>query len=80
MTEGLLPFNRGGVIVFPLWIPLLLLAMPTALLCRLDRRCIPPGHCQSCGYNLTGNTSGICPECGHHLDCSAGRPQDPPFT
>jgi hypothetical protein len=22
------------------------------------------GHCQSCGYNLTGNISGICPECG----------------
>jgi hypothetical protein len=20
--------------------------------------------CQKCGYNLTGNTSGICPECG----------------
>jgi hypothetical protein len=22
------------------------------------------GICASCGYNLTGNTSGICPECG----------------
>jgi predicted RNA-binding Zn-ribbon protein involved in translation (DUF1610 family) len=22
------------------------------------------GHCPSCNYNLTGNTSGICPECG----------------
>lgn len=22
------------------------------------------GHCPKCGYNLTGNTSGICPECG----------------
>ena len=21
-------------------------------------------HCNSCGYNLTGNLSGICPECG----------------
>ena len=20
--------------------------------------------CASCGYNLTGNTSGVCPECG----------------
>ena len=20
--------------------------------------------CANCGYNLTGNTSGICPECG----------------
>jgi hypothetical protein len=22
------------------------------------------GHCRTCNYNLTGNTSGICPECG----------------
>ncbi len=27
----------------------------------------PPGHCQSCGYNLTGNVSGICPECGSRI-------------
>lgn len=23
-----------------------------------------PGHCPHCGYDLTGNTSGVCPECG----------------
>ena len=25
-----------------------------------------PGHCPHChcGYNLTGNVSGVCPECG----------------
>ena len=22
------------------------------------------GKCPACGYNLTGNTSGVCPECG----------------
>jgi len=22
------------------------------------------GHCRSCGYDLTGNESGVCPECG----------------
>jgi len=22
------------------------------------------GHCRKCGYDLTGNVSGICPECG----------------
>lgn len=27
-------------------------------------RGFPPGHCQTCGYNLTGNVSGLCPECG----------------
>ena len=30
--------------------------------CRTWRRV--EGHCTSCGYNLTGNTSGACPECG----------------
>ena len=24
----------------------------------------PLGMCQKCGYNLRGNISGICPECG----------------
>jgi len=24
----------------------------------------PRAHCRTCGYNLTGNSSGICPECG----------------
>lgn len=24
----------------------------------------PEGHCQTCGYNLTGNVSGRCSECG----------------
>ena len=24
----------------------------------------PKGHCARCGYDLTGNVSGRCPECG----------------
>ncbi len=30
----------------------------------LARWRVPKGHCQKCRYNLTGNISGICPECG----------------
>ncbi len=28
------------------------------------RRPSRPGCCRSCGYDLTGNESGTCPECG----------------
>ena len=32
------------------------------------RRRVPQGHCRTCGYDLTGNTSGICPECGTAIE------------
>jgi predicted amidophosphoribosyltransferase len=44
----------------------LVVAIPTAFLWRRDRRRYPPGHCRQCGYNLTGNESGICSECRVH--------------
>ena len=28
---------------------------------------IPWVHCRTCGYDLTGNTSGTCPECGREV-------------
>jgi hypothetical protein len=37
------------------------LAVFILALYRLRRR---RGHCLTCGYNLTGNISGVCPECG----------------
>jgi hypothetical protein len=52
---------------FPMW-PITFFAaalaapLPIALVRRLNRRA--SGSCLKCGYNLTGNTSGICPECG----------------
>ena len=30
------------------------------------------GLCQACGYNLTANTSGVCPECGTPVPAPAG--------
>lgn len=32
------------------------------------RRRHKPGHCLNCEYDLTGNTSGVCPECGTSTD------------
>ena len=51
-------------IELPLWLLLLLTAIPTAWLWHRDRRRIRPGCCLRCGYDLTGNTSGVCSECG----------------
>jgi len=31
-------------------------------------RIINPDLCTGCGYNLTGNVSGYCPECGRALE------------
>ncbi len=28
----------------------------------------PIGHCVQCGYNLTGNVSGVCPECAEAIE------------
>ncbi len=52
-------------LTIPLWIPTLLIAIPSFLLWRRNRK-LPEGHC-NCGYNLTGNMSGVCPECGRKL-------------
>ena len=55
--------GNGTSVGLPIWIPFLLIALPTAYLFWRDRR-PPRGHCRECGYNLTGNVSGVCPECG----------------
>jgi len=47
----------------PFWCLLPGAVIPTVILWRRDRT-FPPGHCQSCGYNLMGNATGVCPECG----------------
>jgi hypothetical protein len=34
---------------------------------RARRRPAEPGRCPRCDYDLTGNVSGVCPECGTKL-------------
>ena len=31
---------------------------------RVDKRRLRLGQCIHCGYDLAGNLSGVCPECG----------------
>ncbi len=49
--------------------PLYLLVIPfaslTAWLWYRNQRRSRRGQCSECGYDLTGNTSGVCPECGN---------------
>ena len=51
----------------PLWILLVLVAIPTAIFWRRDRRSVKPGHCQTCGYDLRASKK-TCPECGTAID------------
>lgn len=58
-------FAGGGPAAsIPFWLLFLVMTVATVTLFYLDRRCIPTGCCKKCGYNLKGNASGICPECG----------------
>ena len=50
-------------LVLPFLPPFVVVAIPTAILWYRDRR-PPKGHCRKCGYDLTGNVSGVCSECG----------------
>ncbi len=60
-------FDRNGRFILELWEPLVMLIVLTAIAWLANRFRYPLGHCQRCGYNLKGNISGVCPECGTSL-------------
>ena len=66
------PRTRSYQFVIPLWIPSILSLCLCGLLWHRDRGWRRPGCCLRCGYDLTGNTSGVCSECG--------LPKPPPAT
>ena len=76
-TPGLsfrVPLDHIG---FPFWT---ITAAGLIVWLALTPRRKPIGHCPSCAYDLTGNTTGICPECGHAvgaLSASEGRNPEP---
>jgi len=68
----------GGVrlYVLPWWaIALGFAVAPGGSAIRAWRRRHPlrPGLCPRCGYDLTGNVSGVCPECGTSDDANSRR-------
>ncbi|GMU84288.1 MAG: hypothetical protein AMXMBFR47_41580 [Planctomycetota bacterium] len=59
-------YNSVGLetIYLPFWMPLLAIGGPTFWLWLRRRGTSGSGACEACGYDLTGNLSGQCPECG----------------
>lgn len=65
-----LPFIETNIppiaIGMPLWIPFAV-TVAIAFASWRSLRALPPGHCRKCDYDLTGNVSGMCPECGEKV-------------
>jgi hypothetical protein len=68
LWAGLNVFARIADNVASEMIPIVVLlsAVPVYWLVSRQPRPKPviPGQCPACGYDLTGNVSGTCPECG----------------
>ncbi len=61
--------ERRISVVFPIVVLVGIAAvLPGVWLVGWGRRAAGKGRCSNCDYDLTGNTSGVCPECG--LRCS----------
>ena len=60
---GLPGKEQIGMYHIPVWLLVVAVGLPTAVLWWRDRRPMA-GFCKFCKYDLTGNVSGTCPECG----------------
>ncbi len=65
------PSRSWMTLEVPAWVLLIAIGGPTVLV-RACNRAFPVGHCQVCGYNLTGNISGVCPECADPVPKTSG--------
>jgi predicted RNA-binding Zn-ribbon protein involved in translation (DUF1610 family) len=57
------PWQARFFVDVPLWPAWLLIVPLTVIMFRRDRA-LPERFCSECGYDLTGNVTGRCPECG----------------
>ena len=62
--ESIVTKDGWNMIVIPLWLPLACVTLLTVVLFTRNRAQRIDGLCRKCGYDLTGNESGVCPECG----------------
>lgn len=68
-TIGMTGWSEAYVTWFTQVVVVLIPAFHGAIWYALGRarKRIPVGLCMACGYNLTGNESGLCPECGEEI-------------
>ena len=66
--------KRSGVnfmlVYVPLWLPFVTFGLAPAyrmIVARRTRYRVARRRCPACSYDITGNTSGVCPECGTSL-------------
>lgn len=61
-------------VVMLLWFLLVFAVLSPLLARRLLRTSLRAarGQCLRCGYDLRGNTSGVCPECGRRVGKDVG--------
>ncbi len=64
-------YAGARIVVLPLYALFLAVAIPTLLVWRFGHKRVKPGHC-ACGYDLRGNVSGVCPECGRETEPTTG--------
>lgn len=65
--QGAFPFIHNTWVGIPVWMPLIL----AATVSLWPRRRHRGSRCAHCSYDLTGNVSGRCPECGEPLHSGA---------
>lgn len=58
---------KGVSVWIPLWCMILPLLLVSILTWRGKQKTQP--CCPKCEYDLTGNISGVCPECGTSVEC-----------
>ena len=61
---ALLPADRASAYLAPFVFWAILFAHVVIILLSRRRKIFREGSCPGCGYDLTGNVSGRCPECG----------------
>ena len=66
--DSFVTLDGWNMIVIPLWLPLACVSLLTLVLFIRNRPQPLEGFCMECSYDLTGNVSGVCPECGTKIE------------